>query len=725
MAGLIFLTFLHPLFAEEHAGSDGEGRRGEMGHNIRLMEAKSPYLIEHADNLVGWYPWGEEAFEKARDEDKPIFLSIGYSSCHWCHVMERESFMDEQVGELINSNFVPVLVDREERPDIDKLYGVAAELISGRRGWPQTIFLTPDLKPLYATSYLPKHERFGQPGLVETARLIDDMWEKKRDYLLTTAERVESSIRQVSMDRGEEALESELIGQTYLKLGETYDGQNGGFGDAPKFPMAHRLAFMLQYYKRTGDREALHMVEHTLEAMQRGGIYDHIGYGFHRYSTDAYWRLPHFEKMLYDQALLSIAYTEGYQVTGNGDFADTARQILTYVMRDMTAPGGGFYAAEDADSEEEEGRFYVWEYDELKKVLDTGDMHILSTVYNIDESGNFIDPLLRRKTGMNVLHITSTVDELAAELDMSTEQLNARLETIRENLYKVRDKREHPSKDDKILADWNGLMIAAFARAARVFDDAQYRRSAERAADFILEEMIGADGNLLHRYRDGEAALPGYADDYAFFVWGLLELYETTFEVKYLEKALELQERMIEQYWDTDGGGFFFTAEGAEQLLVRQKEIYDGAYPSGNAVAMYNLLKLGRITANSEYEEYAVGIGRPVSEVIKKQQTMYVHLMGALDFATGPSYELVIAGEAGARDTREMIRAVQVRYLPHTVLVYRETGGKLPEIVNYAEYTRYQEDVDGRAVAYVCENFTCRTPTSDIEQMLAWLNELK
>jgi hypothetical protein len=429
--------------------------------------------------------------------------------------------------------------------------------------------------------------------------------------------------------------------------------------------------------------------------------------------------------MLYDQALLSVAYIEGYQVTKNEDFADTARQILTYVMRDMTAPDGGFYTAEDADSEGEEGRFYVWEYDELQVVLNTHDLHIFSTVYNIEEPGNFIDPLLSRKTGMNVLHITRSIEELAEELGMGTEQLTERLESMREKLYRVRDKREHHSKDDKILTDWNGLMIAAFAKAARVFDDARYRRRAERAAGFILEEMVAADGNLLHRYRDGEAALSGYADDYAFFVWGLLELYETTFKVKYLQKALELQDRMIEQYWDTEGGGVFFTAHGTEQLLVRQKEIYDGAYPSGNAVAMYNLLKLGRITANSAYEEYAAGIGRPISEAVKQQQTMYVHLISALDFAAGPSYELVIAGEAGAGDTHEMIRAVHVRYLPHKVLIYRETGGKLPEIVKYAEYTRYQEDVDGRAAAYVCENFACRKPTSDIDQMLALLNALK
>lgn len=638
--------------------------------------------------------------------------------------MERESFMDEEVGELLNGSFVPVLVDREERPDVDKVYGVAAELISGRRGWPQTIFLTPDLKPLYATSYMPKRSRFGQPGLVETALLIDDMWKTKRDYLLTTADKVESALRKVAMDRGGEELEGELVGQTYLELKKAFDVQNGGFGDAPKFPVPHRLMFMLQYHRRTGNPEALQMVEKTLIAMRRGGIYDQVGFGFHRYSTDAYWQLPHFEKMLYDQALLAMAYIEGYQVTGRDEFADTSHEILSYVLRDMTASGGGFYAAEDADSEEEEGRFYLWDWKELKKILNVREFEILTTVYTVEESGNFVDPVVGKKTGMNVLHRTRSMDELAVELGMGTEQLERLLETIRKKLYEIREDREHPSKDDKILTDWNGLMIAAFAKAARVFDDARYRRKAESAAGFILEEMVTGEGNLLHRYRDGEAAISGYADDYVFFIWGLLELYETTFKVKYLEEALQLQKRMIDQYWDPDGGGFFYTAQDAEQLLIRQKEVHDGAYPSGNSVAMYNLLKIARLTADAEYEEYAAMVGRPVSDAVKRQQTMYVHLMSALDFANGPSYELVIAGDTDARDTLEMIKAVHQRYLPHKVLIHRPTEEELPEIVQYAEYTRFQEDIDGRAAAYVCENFTCKTPTSDIDQMLAWLSGL-
>jgi uncharacterized protein YyaL (SSP411 family) len=712
----VILSFQYPLSAQEHSGESG------MEINRRLSQAKSPYLIEHADNTVAWYPWGEEALAKAREEDKVIFLSIGYSACHWCHVMEEESFMDEEVGDLLNVSFVSILVDREERPDIDKVYGVAAELISGRRGWPQTIFLTPDLKPLYATSYLPKTSRFGQPGLIDTVQLIDDMWKTRRDYLLATADKVESALVTIALGKGGEKLDAALIAQTYEQLGQSYDARNSGFGDAPKFPVPHKLMFLLQYHKRTGDPQALEMVENILLAMRRGGIYDQVGFGFHRYSTDAFWRLPHFEKMLYDQALLTMAYTEGYQVTGREKFSETVHEILTYVLRDMTSESGGFYTSEDADSEEEEGRFYLWEWSELNELLDEKDLAAVSKVYGVEESGNFVDPVVRTKTGMNVLHRSSSMKLLADELGMSVQQLKERLQKIRKQLYAVRERRERPSRDDKILTDWNGLMIAAFSKAARVFDNTTYVEHAASAAAFILENMVDDEGNLLHRYRDGEAAIAGFADDYAYMVWGLLELYETTFEVYYLREAIALQRRMIDLFWDDGGGGFFFTADNGEQLIVRQKEHHDGALPSGNSVAMYNLLKIARLTADASYEEYAARVGMPVSDALMKQQTSYVHLMSALDFANGPTFELVIAGDRDAADTRDMIRAVHEGYFPHKVLLLRPADHENPEIAGIAPYVRYQESLDGNAAAYVCENFTCKIPTSDIDQMLAWLN---
>jgi uncharacterized protein YyaL (SSP411 family) len=734
VVGFLLLSSQYPINAQEHvwdvwdvwdvwgAGGSVSGEEEVMAVNTRLSQAKSPYLIEHADNTVAWYPWGEEALAKARDEDIPIFLSIGYSACHWCHVMEEESFMDPEVGELLNGSFVSILVDREERPDIDKLYGVAAELISGRRGWPQTIFLTPVLKPIYATSYLPKVSRFGQPGLVDTVRLIDNMWKTRRDYLLSTADKVESALKTIAADRGGEQLHGDLVSQTYEQLKESFDGKNSGFGDAPKFPVPHKLMFLLQYHKRTGDSSALQMVENALVAMRRGGIYDQLGFGFHRYSTDALWRLPHFEKMLYDQALLAIAYIEAYQVTEREEFAKTAREILTYVLRDMTAKTGGFFSSEDADSEGEEGRFYLWEWNELKEVLRDEELGVLALVYELEESGNFVDPVAGKKTGMNVLHRGRTMDEIAEELGVEAVQLEEGLGEIRKKLFDVRENREHPSRDDKILADWNGLMIAAFAKAARAFDDELYRKTAESAASFILSEMVDDRGNLLHRYRDGDAAIRGFADDYAYMVWGLLELYETTFQVQYIKDALALQKRMIDLFWDDVGGGFYFSAQDGEQLMVRQKEHHDGALPSGNSVAMYNLLKIGRLTAEPQYEEYAVRVGMPVSDAVKQHQVSYVHLMSALDFANGPSFELVIAGDTTASDTRSMIRAVHQRYLPHKVLLLRPTEEQEPEVVKLASFTRYHESLNGRAAAYVCENFSCKTPTSDIELMLDWLN---
>jgi uncharacterized protein YyaL (SSP411 family) len=570
---------------------------------------------------------------------------------------------------------------------------------------------------------MPKQNRFGQTGLVETTMVVAEMWTSQRDRILTSADRVESALKQIEQTTEGDNLDSALLKQTYEQLLESYDLRNGGFSEAPKFPLPHKLMYLLQYWKRTGDEAALAMVETTLGSMRRGGIFDHVGYGFHRYSTDAFWLVPHFEKMLYDQAMISMAYIEAYQATGRDEYGETARQIFTYVLRDLAAPGGGFYTAEDADSEGEEGMFYLWGYGGLQDALTVREFALVKQVYSIDERGNYVDPMIRQRTSLNILHLKKPINELAGELDMSPEQLTRQLENIRRKLFEVRENRERPDLDDKILTDWNGLMIAALAKGARVFDDGQYRRRAERSMNFILKEMLNEDSKLMHRFRDGEVAVQAHLDDYTFLIWGLLELYETTFKVKYLESALELTEVMIEEYQDTEGGGFFFTAAKGEQLIIRHKQVHDGAYPSGNAVAMHNLLKLGRITANPNYEELAAGIGRSSSPLIRDRQAQYTHLMSALDFATGPSYELVIAGRTGSQDTRDMVRAIHRQYLPHKVLVLRPTEVDDPDIMLYAEYTRYQEDVDGKTVAYVCRNYTCKTPTSDIDTMLKWLNE--
>ena len=518
-------------------------------------------------------------------------------------------------------------------------------------------------------------------------------------------------------------LDSALVDQTFRRLVETFDIRNGGFGDAPKFPTPHKLMFLLQYWKRTGSKQALAMVVYTLDAMRRGGVYDHVGYGFHRYATDATWVVPHFEKMLYDQAMMAMAYVEGYQATGIASFGNTAREIFSYALEYLAAPGGGFYTAESADTVGEEGRFYLWSEEDLEAALTRNQFEIARTVYNIEETGNYVDPMLGQPNFLNILHVTRSSGELAAQLGMSPDALERRLETIRYKLNRVRNERPRPNLDDKILTDWNGLMIAALAKGARALGSYRYRRKAVQTANFVLREMRTDEGRLLHRYRGGEAAIQAHVDDYAFLIWGLLELYETTFRVKFLEEALELQNSMIELYWDSQEGGFFFTARDAEKLIVRQKEIRDGSYPSGNAVSMYNLLKLGRITARAEYEELAARVGQPESKLVKSRHIQYTHLMSALDFATGPSYELVIAGNTTSQDTRDMVKAVHRSYLPHKVLVFRPTEVKTPDIVGLAEYTRNQEDIEGAAAAYVCRDFVCRAPTTDILQMIEWLNE--
>jgi hypothetical protein len=471
-----------------------------------------------------------------------------------------------------------------------------------------------------------------------------------------------------------------------------------------------------------GNKEALDMVEKTLQAMRHGGIYDHIGFGFHRYSTNQQWLMPHFEKMLYDQAMLAMVYTETYQATGKEEYAQTAREILAYVLRDMTAAEGGFYSAEDADSEGEEGKFYLWTYDEINRILDSEKVNLFINVFNVEESGNFTDEITGRKTGRNILHLTKSFDQIALELNVSVPELQKHLEAIRQKLFAYRDKRVHPHKDDKILTDWNGLMVAALATGARVFDEPRYASAAKSAVDFILNNMLASSGQLLHRYRDGEAALPAHVDDYAFLIHGMLELYETTFEVDYLKRALELNEYLIGHFWDDKNGGFYFTADDSDDLLVRQKEIYDGAIPSGNSIAMLNLIRLGRITANAGLEEKAAKIGRAFFENIRQSPSAYTQLMIALDFSTGPSYEVVILGDSRANDTKEMIKAIRRRFIPNKVVIFLPVELSSSEIKVIAPFTTHQASIDDKATAYVCANYNCKLPTTDIDTMLSLLN---
>ncbi len=678
----------------------------------RLADSNSPYLLQHADNPVDWYPWGDEAFEAARTEDKPIFLSIGYATCHWCHVMEHESFEDNSVAALMNATFINIKVDREERPDIDGVYMSVAQAITGRGGWPLTILMTPDRKPFFAGTYIPKESRYGQMGMMDLIPRVAQSWRDDRDGIVYSAEEITQAVHRNFSDRPPgEALGEETLTRAFEQLRRRYDADLGGFGTAPKFPTPHNLLFLLRYWKRSGNAQALEMVETTLQAMRSGGIWDHVGYGFHRYSTNRQWLLPHFEKMLYDQALMAMAYTEAYQATGDAQYRETAELIFEYIQRDMTSPEGIFYSAEDADSvnrlgEKEEGAFYVWSESELREALRDEDATFARRAFGTTTEGNFADEATGQPTGDNVLHRPATPGGDAE-----------RLEAIRQRLFDVRERRLRPLLDDKVLTDWNGLMIAALSKAAVAFDEPRYAQQASRAADFFLSTMRTTDGLLLHRYRNDDAGITAHLDDYAFLVWGLFELYEATFNEYYLDEALNLHRTMNEHFADEDGGGYFFTADGSEALLFRQKEFYDGAIPSGNSVAMLNGLRLSRVTGDVDLERAADNVGSAVAE-LNAQPASHAFMMTAVDFAVGPSLEVVIAGERDGTDTDQLVSTFRQLYAPNAVALLRSPGTGDAPLIGLAPFTEFQIAQNGRATAYVCERQTCQAPTSDPETMV-------
>jgi hypothetical protein len=690
-------------------------------HYNRLINEKSPYLLQHADNPVDWYPWCSEAFERAKVEDKPIFLSIGYSTCHWCHVMERESFQDKEVASLMNETFICIKVDREERPDIDSIYMKVCQMMTGRGGWPLTIIMTPDKKPFFAGTYIPKESRFGMIGMLDLIPRIKELWENNRREIFNVAEGIVSVLKQVSVDVGGDELGEDELKDAYIQLEAQFDPEYGGFGTAPKFPSPHNLMFLLRYWKRTGDGKALEMVERTLQRMRLGGIYDHIGFGFHRYSTDRRWMVPHFEKMLYDQALLSIAYIEAYQATGQDEYAEVAREIFEYVLRDMQDPLGGFYSAEDADSEGEEGKFYLWTKSEIEEILDDDEVKLAFKLFNITKEGNYRDEATGQRTGKNILYLEKPLEHIALELGIDENELRGKVKIIRDKLFAEREKREKPDKDDKILTDWNGLMISALAKGGRVLDDKKYTISAVKSADFILNNLFDSSGMILHRFRQGDAGIFANLDDYAFFIWGLIELYQAVFEVKYLKTAVKLAEDMIEHFWDRKHSGFYFTPDYGEELLIREKIIYDGAVPSGNSIAMMDLLILGKITGNSEFEEKAWQISRAFSNKVKEYPSAYTFMLSALDFALGPSYEVVVAGKPEAEDVIKMLKALEGEFIPNKVIIFRPDD-ESAEICKIAEFTKNQKSIDGKATAYVCINYTCEQPTTDIDKMMKFLS---
>jgi len=683
----------------------------------RLISEKSPYLLQHAYNPVDWHAWNYDTFKKAEEEDKPVFLSIGYSTCHWCHVMEKESFEDPEVARLMNDAFISVKVDREERPDLDHIYMMVCQMMTRSGGWPLTIVMTPDKRPFFAGTYIPKETRFGRVGMTELIPKIKEIWSSRRPEVMDSAEKILTALKSVEAGNPGGDLDRSVLEKAYREFAQRFDLEHGGFGGAPKFPTPHNFMFLLRHWKRSGSPQALEMVEKTLQEMRRGGIYDHIGYGFHRYSTDKEWLVPHFEKMLYDQALLAMAYLEAYQATRDQAYAATAKEIFTYVLRDMKAPEGAFYSAEDADSEGVEGKFYLWKEEEVRKILEGDEAELVVRVFNIEKKGNFKDEATGLFTGANILHLAKPLHEVAADLGMSKQELESRIESARRKLLEARGKRIRPYKDDKILTDWNGLMIAALSRGARIFGEPEYAAAAKAAADFVLKKMRKADGRLVHRYREGEADITAHLDDYTSLVWGLTELYQATLEPRYLKDALELNEDMLTHYWDERSGGLFFTPDDGEKLLVRKKETYDGAVPSGNSVAMLNLLRLARLTARPELDEKAMRIGRAFSGEINQIPSAYTMHLVSTDFAIGPSYEVVIAGSPGAEDTREMLKALNTQFIPNHVLLFRPAEPDA-EVDNIAGFIHNHQSLDGKATAYVCIGHACKAPTTSAEDML-------
>jgi uncharacterized protein YyaL (SSP411 family) len=687
------------------------GRCEETSTN-RLINESSPYLLKHATNPVDWYPWGDDAFSLAKEKNKPILLSVGYLTCHWCNVMEEESFSDPQVAALINDVFVPIKVDREERPDIDQIYMKACHLLSPSCGWPLTVFLTPAGKPFYAGTYIPKENRFGRLGLLELIPRIKQLWTEKRASVLKSAESINAAILSSTIQLPGVDIKASRLDAAFRAFSMAFDQEHGGFGRSTKFPKPLDLIYLLRYWNRTGNSEALAMVEKTMTAMRKGGIYDHLGYGFHRYATDLMWRLPHFEKMLYDQALLVLAYVEAYQATAKEEYATTAREILHYVLTYMTATNGAFYSAESADSEGEEGKFYLWTAEEIKKTLDRKEAAAAIKIFHIREDGNFIDPVIGRKTGENVLYIDQDIGQKDT------------FERIRQKLLLERNKRVRPERDDKVLTDWNGLMIAALAKTAQVLNQPEYGEAAKTAALFILQNLHSKDGKLLHRWRNGQAGLEGNAADYSFLTWGLLELHSWDFDSKWLKFALGLTDDLVKDYWDNKLGGFYLTAEKENSVLPRIKENIDAALPSSNSIAMYNLLKLSRLTGNHTFEDKAAKISRLMSSRVKDSEIAFPMLLTALDFGLAASQEVVIVGKRNADDTNRMLMALQKGYFPNAVVLFKPTEEKKPQINNYANFIEYMYAVDNKATAYVCTDFKCNFPTTDPAKMLDDLNSI-
>ena len=696
-------------------------KKTEENKNMnRLADSKSPYLLQHKNNPVDWFPWGVEAFEKAKEENKPIFLSIGYSTCHWCHVMEHESFEDQQVAELMNENFVSIKVDREEMPEVDHLYMSVCQAMTGRGGWPLTIVMSPEKEPFFAGTYFPKTGRGNRPGMLELIPSLMNAWNNKQEDIQKTIEQVNNYLDKANNVQPGSALNRNTIDDAYNNFIERYDKNFGGFGKAPKFPSPHNLLFLLRYHKAYQDTMAKTMVENTLSKMRLGGIFDHIGFGFHRYSTDQEWFLPHFEKMLYDQAMISLAYLEAFEISKKQEYASIAHEIFSYVARDMTDENGGFYSAEDADSEGEEGKFYVWSTSEINKVLGSIEGKQFTDVYGFNENGNFHDEATGQLVPSNIPFLKNRIIEYGEKNKIDVASLKVTLEKNRNTLFEYRRNRIHPLKDDKILTDWNGLMIAALAKGGTVLKEDKYTNAAQRSANFILDNLRDENGRLYKRYRNGSTGLQPHIDDYAFFIWGLLNLYESNFNTYYLKSALELSEIMVADFLDKKRGGFFIGPNNGEKLIVRAKDSYDGAIPSGNAVAAMNFIRISKFTGDSKWEDIAQNTFLAFSESIKRIPSAHSFMLTSFMYGLDNPKEIVIVAKEKNAKTMSSIRKIQEVYNPNSIIIFKELKNRT-ELDNIAPWTTMHDTVNDQITYYICENFSCRRPTTDIDIAIKYL----
>ena len=682
----------------------------------RLINETSPYLLQHANNPVDWYPWGEEALERARSEDKPILLSIGYSACHWCHVMERESFEDEIIAGMMNENFVSIKVDREERPDLDQVYMQAVQMLTGSGGWPMTVFLTPEGKPFYGGTYFPPTDRQGIPGFPRLLTSIAEAYKTNKGEVDRVTQQLTTQMTQSNqIPKGTSILTVDILHQAYSTLATNFDYQNGGFGNAPKFPQPMGPEFLLRYYHHGYNPRALELVEITLEKMAYGGIYDQIGGGFHRYSTDAYWLVPHFEKMLYDNALLARLYLHTHLITGKPLYRRIVEETLDYVLREMTDSSGGFYSAQDADSEGVEGKFFVWTPDEIRAVLGDADSEVFSSYYGVTPNGNF--------EGENILNIRQDPEAFAEAHDLTQEQLDEIISRSSKALLDVREQRIHPMRDDKVLASWNGLMLRSFAEAAAALGRADYLEAAVKNAGFLVGTMK-SQGRLLRTYRDGQAKLLGYLEDYSFVVDGLLALYEATFDIRWLDEAVTLADSMIELFWDEGIGGFYDTGSDHETLVVRPRDVFDNAQPCGGSVASDALLKLAVFTGNSDYNAKAAVPLRSLHQAMSQSPGGTGHWLNALDFYVSPPKEIAVIGPRNDPATQALLDTVFSRFLPNKVVMGTENPLSAGGIEGTPDFPLLQDRimVGGLPSAYVCENYTCQLPVTDPDALAEQLS---